>query len=77
MSDWAERHLALEVFWNTHPIASAIQSGMLESIDNYLITNRADGMVSFDESIRRLLADGLITRELAERNVRDLAVLNR
>ena len=34
-------------------------------------------MVSFDESVRRLVADGRITREVAERNVRDLAVLNR
>ena len=73
----AKRHLALEVLWNIHPVASAIRTGKLESIDNYLITNRADGMVSFDESIRRLLADGLITREVAERNVRDPSALNR
>ena len=73
----AKRHLALEVLWNTHPIASAIRSGKLESIDNYLITNREEGMISIDESIRRLLKDGKITREVAERNVRELAVLNR
>jgi twitching motility protein PilT len=73
----AKRHLALEVLWNIHPVASAIRQGKLESIDNYLVTNRSDGMVSFDESIRRLLADGLITREVADRNVRDPSVLNR
>lgn len=33
-------------------------------------------MISFDESIRRLLADGLIAREV-ERNVREMGVLNR
>jgi twitching motility protein PilT len=73
----AKRHLALEVLWNTHPIASAIRSGKLESIDNYLITNRDEGMISFDESIRRLLKAGKITREVAERNVREPSLLNR
>jgi twitching motility protein PilT len=73
----AKRHLALEVLWNIHPIASAIRSGKLESIDNYLITNREEGMISFDESIRRLMKDGKITREVAERNVREMTVLNR
>ena len=72
-----KRHLALEVLWNTHPIASAIRTGKLESIDNYLITNRDDGMLSFDESIRQLLRAGKITRELAEQNVREPTMLNR
>jgi twitching motility protein PilT len=35
-----KRHLALEVLWNTYPIASAIRTGKLESIDNYLVTGR-------------------------------------
>jgi twitching motility protein PilT len=73
----AKRHLALEVLWNTHPIASAIRSGKLESIDNYLLTSREDGMVSFDESVRQLLRAGKITREVAEHNVREVSLLNR
>src|SRR3954452_13325029 len=73
----AKRHLALEVLWNTHPIASAIRTGKLESIDNYLLTNRDEGMISFDESIRRLLKAGKVTREVAERNVREPSLLNR
>src|SRR5262249_46699475 len=40
----AKRHLALEVLWNTNPIASAIRSGKIEGIDNYLLTGREDGM---------------------------------
>jgi twitching motility protein PilT len=72
-----KRHLALEVMWNTHPIASAIRAGKVESIDNYLVTNRADGMISFDESIRQLLSAGKITREVAEQNVREISFLNR
>lgn len=73
----AKRHLALEVLWNTYPIASAIRTGKVESIDNYLLTGREDGMVSFDESIRQLLRAGKITPDLAEQNVRELSLLQR
>jgi len=72
-----KRHLALEVLWNIYPIASAIRTGKFESIDNYLITNRDDGLLSFDESVRRLLRAGKITREVAEQNVRDVNLLHR
>jgi twitching motility protein PilT len=73
----SKRHLALEVLWNTNPIGSAIRSGKLESIDNYLMTNREEGMLSFDESIRRLFRAEKITREVAERNMREASLLNR
>ena len=73
----SKRHLALEVLWNTHPIASAIRNGKLESIDNYLLTHRDDGMVSFDESVRQLLRARKISRAVAEQNVRDVSQLNR
>jgi twitching motility protein PilT len=73
----AKRHLTLEVLWNTYPIASAIRTNKVESIDNYLITARADGMISFDESVRQLLRAGKISREVAEKNVNDVASLNR
>jgi twitching motility protein PilT len=71
----AKRHLALEVLWNTYPIASAIRQGKLESIDNYLLTSRDDGMVSFDESVRQLLRAGKISYDVAEQNVRDVSYL--
>ena len=73
----AKRHLALEVLWNTSPIAAAIRVGKVESIDNYLITGRDEGMVSIDESIRQLLRAGKITRETAEQNAREMSLLNR
>jgi twitching motility protein PilT len=73
----AKRHLALEVMWNTYPIASAIRTGKVESIDNYLLTGRDDGMLSFDESIRQLLRAERITRAVAEQNVRDPTMLGR
>jgi twitching motility protein PilT len=71
------RHLALEVMWNTSPIASAIRTGKVESIDNYLLSGRSEGMVSLDESVRLLLAAGKISREVAEQNVRDQTMLQR
>ncbi len=73
----AKRHLALEVLWNTNPIAASIRSAKLESVDNYLLTSREDGMVSFDESVRQLLRAGKISRQVAEQNVRDVMYLNR
>jgi len=41
----AKRHLALEVMWNTYPIASAIRTAKVESIDNYILTGRDEGMI--------------------------------
>ena len=73
----SKRHLALEVLWNTSPIQVAIRTGKVESIDNYLLTNRDDGMQSFDESLRQLLRAGKITREVAELHVREPSLLSR
>ena len=41
------------------------------------MTNREEGMISIDESVRRLLKAGKITREVAEQNVRDVTMLSR
>jgi twitching motility protein PilT len=73
----AKRHLAIEVLWNTHPIANAIRQNKMESIDNYLLTGREEGMIGFDESVRQLLRAGKITRKTAEDNVNDVTVLQR
>ena len=70
-----KRHLALEVMWNTHPIASAIRTNKIESIDNYIQTGRDEGMFTFDESVKQLLRAGKITRATAEDNVKDVNYL--
>jgi twitching motility protein PilT len=72
-----KRQLALEVLWNTHPIASAIRNGKVESIDTYLTTGREDGMLTFDESIRQLLRAGKITQAMAEEHIADPTILKR
>jgi len=62
-----KRVLALEIMFNNSPIASAIRFGKIESIDNNILTGRAEGMITLDESIKRLFQDGKISRETAER----------
>jgi len=64
-----KRVLALEIMFNNSPIASAIRFGKVESIDNNILTGRAEGMVTLDESIKRLFREGRINRETAERFV--------
>ena len=62
-----KRVLAMEVLLNNAPMAVAIRWGKIESIDNVILTSRAEGMVTLDESIKRLLKESWITRETAER----------
>jgi twitching motility protein PilT len=62
-----KRVLALEIMVNNAAIASAIRFGKIESIDTNILTGRAEGMLTLDESIKRLLREGRISRETAER----------
>ena len=71
----AKRQLAIEVLFNNNPVASAIRLGKLESIDTGITTGRADGMLSLDESIKRHLQNGNITRETALRFISDRTAL--
>jgi twitching motility protein PilT len=66
-----KRWLALEVMYNNSPIASAIRSGKLTSIDNYILSGRDEGMQTLDDSVKQLYFDGRITRETAQRFVND------
>ena len=72
-----KRVLALEIMFNNYPMASAIRFGKLDSIDTNITTGRADGMISLDESVRRLLAANQIELDSAERYVSDRRVLVR
>jgi twitching motility protein PilT len=72
-----KRVLALEIMFNNTPMVSAIRFGKLDSIDTNITTGRADGMISLDESVRRLLVANEIELETAERFVSDRRVLTR
>lgn len=69
--DGEKRWLALEVMFNNSPIASAIRSGKLTSIDNYILSGRDEGMMTLDDSVKELYFQNRITRETAERFVND------
>ncbi len=71
-----KQELALEIMFNTPAIGAAIRIGKLESIDNTILTGRADGMVSMDESIKRLLSTNRFSRATAESFVSDRSLLN-
>lgn len=70
-----KRRLALEVMFNNSPIAIAIRSGRLDSIDNTIQTSRADGMLPLSQSVRQHLHAGDISIETAARFVSDPAFL--
>ncbi len=74
--DGEKQELALEIMFNTPAIGAAIRIGKLESIDNYILTGRTEGMISMDESIRRLLSSNRISRQTAESFVSDRTLLN-
>ncbi|HUT14333.1 MAG TPA: PilT/PilU family type 4a pilus ATPase [Thermoguttaceae bacterium] len=73
----AKRELALEIMFNNSAIASAVRFGKIESIDNNILTGRADGMITLDESVKRLLKAGKISWDTAERFVTDASFLRR
>ena len=57
-----KRVLAMEIMFNTTPVAAAIRLGKMEAIDNTIVTSLADGMQSLDESVKRLLKGCQISR---------------
>jgi len=73
----SKRELALEVMFNNSPIASAIRFGKLESVDNCILTGGTAGMMTLDQSLRRLLTEDRIDRRTAERFATDVAALSR
>lgn len=72
-----KRVLALEILINTLPVAAAIRMGRIDSIDNNILTGRADGMITLSEAIKRLYQAGRISRATAERFVTETEMLDR
>jgi twitching motility protein PilT len=66
-----KQELALEIMFNNSAISNAIRIGKLESIDNYILTGRNEGMITMDESIKRLVASGSVLKESAARFLSD------
>ena len=71
-----KRVLALEILFNNTPVAQGIRTNKLLSIDNYILSGRDQGMITLDESIRRLLEAGHISQDTAERFASDSSYLS-
>lgn len=67
----AKRELAIEVLYNNLAISSAIRTGRLETIDNNIKIGKNEGMLTMDDSIRKLMLEGKISRETAVAFVSD------
>ena len=65
------RALAVEVMFNTLPVASAIRTGKIESIDDAILSGKTDGMISLDDSLKQHVQAGRITIERARRFAND------
>jgi twitching motility protein PilT len=72
-----KRELALEVMFNTNPIAASIRLGRIDSLDNAILTGRKEGMITLDESIKRLYGDRKVSQATAERFISDKTLLRR
>lgn len=64
-SDGTGRVMALELLVNTPAVANCIREGKTFMLPGVMQTGKNVGMITMDESLRRLYIDGLITREEA------------
>ena len=66
-----KRVLALEILHVNQPVRVGIKFGKIESIESAIQTGRRDGMISLDEELHRLVAEGRISGETARRFAKD------
>ena len=64
-ADQTRRVLACEVMRVNNAIANLIRERQLQQIYSVIQTGRAEGMVTLNDSLRRLVGDGLIDAEVA------------
>jgi len=64
-STGGRRVLAMEVMAANYGVRNAIRLGKIESLDTAIQSGRADGMISLDADLRRLVEECRITRETA------------
>ena len=64
-ADQARRVLACEVLRTNNAIANLIRERQLQQIYSVIQTGKAEGMVTMNESLRRLVAEGKIDQDVA------------
>ena len=65
-ADGPGRMPAVEILRATYPVRHHIRKNQLQKIGHEISRGRAEGMVSMEESLTRLVREGLVTREEAE-----------
>jgi len=64
-ADGSGRVLALELLVNTPAVANCIREGKTFMLPGVMQTGKNVGMITMDESLRRLYVEGIISREEA------------
>ena len=62
-ADGSGRVMALELLVNTPAVSNCIREGKTYMLPGVMQTGKNVGMITMDESLRKLYVDGLITRE--------------
>ena len=70
-ADGKGRVAAVEIMRNNHAVSNLIREGKTQNLYTVLETHARDGMVTMDASIKTLYLSGVITRETAQRRMRD------
>jgi len=60
---------AYEILLNTPSVANHIRKGTINQIENAIMTGKALGMVLMSDSLRKLVADGIISEEEAQEHM--------
>jgi len=69
------RVAAREILINNEAVANLIREGKIAQIKSTIETNATIGMITLDRDIRQLYQAGEISREVAERNMEDMGIL--
>jgi len=64
--------VAREILINNSAIANLIRRGQMGQIYSAIQTNRKEGMITMNKTIDELLAQGLISNDVARNRKRDL-----
>jgi twitching motility protein PilT len=64
--------VAREVMTNNSAISNLIRSNQIEQINSVIQTCKDEGMTTMNHSIEELLAEGLISEDVARNRKRDL-----
>ena len=70
-----KRVLAMEIMHVNQPVRAAIKFGKIDSIESAIQMGTRDGMLTLDDDLSRLLAEGRISLETARRFAKDVDIL--